>query len=411
MRLTLDRRAYLCLLAITFVTAIGNTGLISIMPAIGRVIGITDTLVASIFSLSALVWAMASPWWAGVADRRGRKPLILLGLVGFVGSMAGCGLAVFAGLQGLLAPAVTFACFFLVRASYGLFGSASATAAQAYVADRTEGFGRVRALTGQAGALSLGTIVGPALAPFLILPPLALAMPMVLFGAAGLVVLATTAWMIPSEARQRGAGAGAGATATAVPRMWRDAHVAPFFRFGIILASAQAMNLYTLGFVVIDRLGGAPLTAQKAVGLAMVGGALASLIAQWVVVGWLRLTPTAMTQWGAGLAALGNLLMMAGGDYGSLAMGFAVACFGYGMGRPGFAAGASLAAGPTHQGRVAGTVSSIAGASIVAPPIVSVLLYEWWAPAPFVLASAALLAITVYSLRNPVISAARANVS
>lgn len=409
MRPTLDRDAYLCLLAITFVTAIGNTGLISIMPAIGRVIGITDTLVASIFSLSALVWATASPWWAGVADRRGRKPLILVGLVGFAGSMAGCGLAVYAGLQGMLAPALTFACFFLVRASYGLFGSASATAAQAYVADRTEGLSRVRALTGQAGALSLGTIVGPALAPFLILPPLALAMPMFLFGAAGLVVLAMSARMIPSEPRRQASGAGAGDGAA--PRMWRDAHVAPFFRFGIILASAQAMNLYTLGFVVIDRLGGAPIAAQKAVGLAMVGGALASLIAQWAIVGWLRLTPTAMTQWGGALAAAGNLLMMAGGGYASLAAGFAIASFGYGLGRPGFAAGASLAAGPTHQGRVAGTVSSIAGASIVAPPIMAVLLYEWWAPAPFVLASAALIAVTVYSLRNPAISAARANVS
>ncbi|MGF7151107.1 hypothetical protein FHS96_004770 [Sphingomonas zeicaulis] len=409
MRRALDRNAYLCLLAITFFTAIGNTGLISIMPAIGRVIGISDTLVASIFSLSALVWATASPWWARVADRRGRKPLILVGLVGFAGSMVGCGVAIHAGLAGLLAPASTFACFFLVRASYGLFGSASATASQAYVADRTEGFSRVRALSGQAGALSLGTIVGPALAPFLILPPLALAMPMFLFGAVGLVVLAMSAWMIPPEARRQAGGAGdAGA---APSRMWRDAQVAPFFRFGIILASAQAMNLYTLGFVVIDRLGGAPIAAQKAVGLAMVGGALASLIAQWVVVGWFRLTPTAMTQWGGALAAAGNLLMMAGADYASLAAGFAIASFGYGLGRPGFAAGASLAAGATEQGRVAGTVSSIAGASIVAPPIVAVLLYEWWTPAPFVLASAALAAITVYSLRNPAISAVRPNVS
>lgn len=408
MRGGLDRYAFLCLLAITFLTAIGNTGLISIMPAIGRVIGITDTLVASIFSLSALVWAVASPGWARVADRRGRRPLIQLGLVGFVGSMLGCGLAVFAGLKGLLAPAMTFAAFFLVRSSYGLFGSAAATATQAYVADRTSGQERVRALSGQAGALSLGTIFGPAMAPFLILPPLGLAMPLVLFALAGLLALAMSAVLIPAEhftPRTPAVG-----TPAPRARLWRDPAVAPFFRYGITVASIQAMNLYTLGFVVIDRLGKGPVAAQGAVGAAMVAGALAGLFGQWGLVNWLRLGPAAMVRWGSALALAGNALMMLGEGYAPLLVGFALANLGYGLARPGFAAGASLAAGPQAQAGVAGNVSSIAGASIVLPPILSVLLYESWAPAPFVLACAALAGATLYAWLSPAIGRAR-NVS
>ncbi|NML08387.1 MFS transporter [Sphingomonas sp. G-3-2-10] len=399
-RSDLDRYAFPCLLSVTFLTAIGNTGLISVMPAIGRVIGITDTLVASIFSLSALIWAIASPGWARVADRRGRKPLIQLGLLGFIGSMIGCGLIVYGGLLGLMAPLVTFIVFFVVRSSYGLFGSASATAVQAYIADRTEGLARVRALSGQAGALSLGTIFGPAIAPFLILPPFALATPMFVFSLAGCLALVMTVWMIPRETMPV---RDVQLDAKPVPagKLWRDPQVAPFFKYGIVLASAQAMNLYTLGFVVIDRLGGQPIAAQKAVGTAMVGGALAGLFAQWGLVNWLRLGPWAMVRWGAGLAFIGNAVMMLGSGYPSLLIGFSLACLGYGLGRPGFSAGASLAAGPGRQAGVAGVVSSIAGASIVGPPILSVLLYESWAPAPFVLACAGLFAVTLYSLVNP----------
>lgn len=398
-RSDLDRYAFPCLLSVTFLTAIGNTGLISVMPAIGRVIGITDTLVASIFSLSALIWAIASPGWARVADRRGRKPLIQLGLLGFIGSMIGCGLIIHAGLLGLLAPMVTFVVFFLVRSSYGLFGSASATAVQAYIADRTQGHSRVRALSGQAGALSLGTIFGPAIAPFLILPPFALATPMFVFSLAGCLALAMTVWMIPRETKMRDLQPAA--TSAPARGLWRDPHVAPFLKYGIVLASAQAMNLYTLGFVVIDRLGGQPIAAQKAVGTAMVGGALAGLFAQWGLVNWLRLGPWAMVRWGSGLAFIGNAVMMLGSGYPSLLVGFALASLGYGLGRPGFSAGASLAAGPGRQAGVAGAVSSIAGASIVGPPILSVLLYESWAPAPFVLASVGLFAVTLYSLLSP----------
>src|SRR5678816_2814338 len=38
---------------------------------IGRSIGIPDFMVSGIFSLSALLWAFSSPFWARASDRRG----------------------------------------------------------------------------------------------------------------------------------------------------------------------------------------------------------------------------------------------------------------------------------------------------------------------------------------------------
>jgi MFS family permease len=105
-------------------TALGNTGLISVLPAIGRSIGIPDPMVSAIFSLSELLWAFSSPWWARASDRRGRKPLMMVGLAGFMVSMTLCGFVVSAGLRHLASTLVIFVAFLLCRALFGLFGAA-----------------------------------------------------------------------------------------------------------------------------------------------------------------------------------------------------------------------------------------------------------------------------------------------
>ena len=74
--------------AVTFLTAIGNIGLVSVMPAIGRMLRIPDFLVAGIFSVSALTWAVSSPFWVSRIGRAGPAFYIRAGLVGSVQSCA-----------------------------------------------------------------------------------------------------------------------------------------------------------------------------------------------------------------------------------------------------------------------------------------------------------------------------------
>ena len=80
----LSKRAFAIIFGVSMATAMGNTGLISVLPAIGRSIGIPDYMVSGIFALSALLWAASSPWWARASDRYGRKPLMIVGLLGFM---------------------------------------------------------------------------------------------------------------------------------------------------------------------------------------------------------------------------------------------------------------------------------------------------------------------------------------
>src|SRR5690606_3885405 len=142
---------------------------------------------AAIFSLSALLWAVGSPYWARRSDTRGRKPMIMLGLAGFSVSMFLCGLVVSAGLQKLAPPLIIFLMFLSARAIFGIFGSASNPAAQAYMAERTSRQERTHMMALLAGAFGLGTVIGPAIAPLFVLPVVTLAGPLYGFALAALI--------------------------------------------------------------------------------------------------------------------------------------------------------------------------------------------------------------------------------
>ncbi|MGE3303693.1 MAG: hypothetical protein AB7M12_11325, partial [Hyphomonadaceae bacterium] len=61
------------LVASAIVGAIGNAGLQSVLPAIGRKVGIPDALIAGVFAVSSLMFVVTSPFWARISDRTGRK--------------------------------------------------------------------------------------------------------------------------------------------------------------------------------------------------------------------------------------------------------------------------------------------------------------------------------------------------
>ena len=186
----LPRRSFAIIFCVSIATALGNTGMQSVLPAIGRQIGFPDFLVAAIFSLSALLWAFSSPFWAARSDRSGRKPMMIVGLAGFMVSMICCGAVVAAGVRHLAAPLVIFVLFLLSRALFGLFGAASNPATQAYVAERTDREERTGAMAGLAGAFGLGTIIGPAIAPVFVAPVVGLAGPMLAFAViAGVMIV------------------------------------------------------------------------------------------------------------------------------------------------------------------------------------------------------------------------------
>lgn len=420
---SLPRSQFAVVFAALLTVAAGNTALQTVLPAIARVIHLPDMLVAVIFSLSALLWTFSAPYWARQSDIRGRRRLMLVGSLGFMVSMAGCGVAIFAGLQGWLAPVATFALFATLRSLFGIFGSAANPAAQAYVASRTSEQDRTAALSSLSSAFGLGTIIGPAVAPLFILAPLGLSGPMFAFAAIALVVMLAVAKVLPdddpthqpgprsgsgapsSEPNLAGTTTGASVNAAAAGRPKRlsvkDGRIAPFMIFGFVSGSIQAATGQALGFLVIDTLGGNALESQHAIALIFMAGAFSTLLAQWVLIPQLRLTPPALMRFGTVIAAGGTAGIALSGSLYGLVIAFALMSLGYGLARPGFTAGASLAVGRAEQGGVAGAVTSVNGSCFIVAPAVGIGLYQVGHTLTYWLGAVGLLCLAVYAISKP----------
>jgi MFS family permease len=400
----LPKRAFAIIFCSSVATAIGNTGLISVLPLIGRSLAIPDEMVVAIFSLSAILWAISSPFWAKASDRYGRKPLMMVGLSGFMVSMTVCGAVVSAGLRHMAAPMAIFGALLLGRALFGLFGAASNPANQAYVADHTPREARTQAMASLAGAFGLGTVFGPWLAPYFIYPVVGLAGPLFTFAVIAAVMLVIVWRLLPESPRRTDAPADEAeleeeATEKARP-MWRDRRVIPFLVYGFIVATCQTAQQQTLGFLVIDKLGVSPLDAKESIATAMAFGAIAGLLAQWGLIRMFEMTPRQLLRWGVACAAAGNLLVALAPDYHTVVAGYALASLGFGFARPGFTAGSSLAVGWKDQARVAGAIAAVNGINAVFAPAFMALYHRAHA-APFMLNMILMLGLLVYAFLSP----------
>lgn len=401
------------LFLIMLTIAAGNTALQSVLPALGRSLHVPDNAVAVAFSVSALVWVVAAPYWASRSDRHGRRRMVLLGIFGFCSSVFLCGVFLAAGILGWLSPLVAFGWFVIARMLYGTFGAAAPPAAQAIVAAGTTHAERTRALTLLASAFGLGTILGPALAPFFVLPVVGLAGPAFVFSAMGVVILAVAARRLPEDdpAGARGAatsypsigGEPTGASVRAViaddrgrPMRLTDPRIWPWMLVGLVAGHAQAMTGQTIGFLIIDRLHLSAVQAAAETGVVLMVGAGASLLAQWGIIPNLNLTPRQLALWGALIAATGCALTGFAQSLHMMAVAYGLASLGFGFVRPGFTAGASLAVGMEEQGAVAGRTTSVNGAVFVLGPSIGVGLYQFWGSLPYLAAAAGLLLMLPY---------------
>jgi DHA1 family tetracycline resistance protein-like MFS transporter len=110
----------------------------------------TGVLLA-IYSIMQLFFA---PIWGRLSDRAGRRPILLLSILGSCGSQLGYALA------------PSFVWLIVARGFAGLCG-ANITAAQAYIADVTDEKSRAAGMGIVGAAMGLGFIFGPAAGAFL----------------------------------------------------------------------------------------------------------------------------------------------------------------------------------------------------------------------------------------------------
>ena len=100
-----------------------------------------------VYSLMQLIFA---PLWGRLSDRIGRRPLILLGIAGYVVA------------QVMFGVSTSLWLLYVARVGGGILSSATLPVSAAYVADMTTTRQRSRGMAWLGTAASLGVVVGPA---------------------------------------------------------------------------------------------------------------------------------------------------------------------------------------------------------------------------------------------------------
>lgn len=385
------RRAFSVLFVSLVCIGMGQSMLFAILPPAAREIGLTPFQVSTIFATSASIWVFVSPWWGRKSDRWGRRPVILVGLLGFALSMTLLATMIQIGLWRLLPLSLLYPLMIASRCVFALVGSGTGPASQAYVADRTSRSERTAGVALINAAIGVGQTVGPGAGALLaavgLLAPL-------YFAAALAVLSAITIWfLLPEEHPPRDFHD---------PRperlSFRDRRVLPFLLLAASQQAVHATTSITLAFYLQDRLNLDAQQAMQYAGTGFVALALASLFSQLVLVQRLRPTARTMIVGGLPLCFVAFCLMIGGSHFAVYLAAMLFLGTGLGLVRPGTAAAASLAVEPDEQGAVAGLTNAIGVLGNVFGPLLGTSLYALTPRAPYLL-NAVLMALAIVFVR------------
>jgi len=168
-----SKRNLYILTFVLFVVMLGYGIVIPIFPFYIENLGAGGTELGLLTASYAVMRLIFGPIWGGLSDRLGRKPILLIGILGYVITMVWFGLA------------NTLWMLFAARILSGILSSATAPTTMAYIGDSSpeDERGGGMGLLGAAGGV--GTIAGPAIGGFLATSFLS----MPFFIAAGLALL------------------------------------------------------------------------------------------------------------------------------------------------------------------------------------------------------------------------------
>jgi DHA1 family tetracycline resistance protein-like MFS transporter len=154
-RTTVPGRSPLAVLFLTvFLDLLGFGMVLPILPLYAEKMHASDFQTGVLFAIYSIMQLFFSPVWGRLSDRAGRRPVLLVSILGSCGSQFG------------FAFAHSFIWLVVARGFAGACG-ANVTAAQAYIADCTDAKSRAAGMGMLGAAFGLGFVFGPAVGGFL----------------------------------------------------------------------------------------------------------------------------------------------------------------------------------------------------------------------------------------------------
>jgi DHA1 family tetracycline resistance protein-like MFS transporter len=332
-------RPLLVIFLTIFVNLVGFGIIIPLLPFYAQTFGASPFVIGLLFASFSLSQLMAAPVLGDLSDRWGRRPVLIVSLIGTAVSFA------------MLAVAGSLVMLFAARIVDGLSGG-NITTARAYIADITTEEDRARAFGILGAAFGLGFIVGPGLGA--LLSHVSYTAP--IWAAAAITLVATAlAWIwLPETVHRAQAG---GAPWYAVAEVMRRANLRLLLGVDFIYWMAFAVYQTTFALFGARRFGfdaaatGYLLSAFGFLGVIVQGGLVGPIV-----------------------SALGERrtlmvgLVCAAAGWGGSALTHSVPVFvamlvpgaiGIGLCNATLSALVSNAAGPHEQGRVQGAAGAL----------------------------------------------------
>jgi len=376
-----------------FAITLGNATVQSTVGLFGRSTGLSEFQVGIFFASSAVLFFLTSSLWGGLADRWGRRPVILAGLAGGGVSFVLIA-AIYAFGPNSMSASLIFASLLFARVIYGLLSGGVQPAAVAYMADIAVERRRSTAAALVGAAFGLASIVGPLFAAIVI--GFGFATPIV--GACALLLIAgfmTRAIPTKTQATESKAALFALPLSTVMPYL--------VLAFAIVLGLSALQP--TTAFFVQDRLAIGTTLAVQYASFVTATFAACSFVIQAVAVSVLTMSPHRLLMTGVAVCCCGIGLCVAAMDLPALVIGFGAIGAGFGLVQPGLLAGAMLATGTDKQGQVAGHMQSAMSAAWIVGPLVGTATYSMSIDGPLLLAAVALVAGTLgYCVLMPIVN-------
>lgn len=389
---TLSQGQRVVLVAGLLSQGMGQTMLFAILPPVARDLALSEMQAGLIITVSALFFMIATPIWGRLADRWGRKPAFVTGLMAYGITTLAFTFVLDAGYRNVLAGTSLLLALITARVAFSLFTGGIQTGATAMMADTTSAQNRASGMALVGASFGIGAVLGPALvaalAGFGILTPLfAVSALTFLMGLLALVALPETSHRQAQAQRRR--------LSPLDPRLF------PILLMSFATFLCVSMHNQSFGFYVQDLLHTRGEETARNVGYGFIAIGMAMIAAQGVVVQLLRPSPVLLLRTGPVIAAIGYVLLLQGTSIESIVAAMAVAGFGTGLLQAGVYSAGSLRVSPEEQGAAAGWLASAPAAGFLIGPTLSAGLYTLHHSYPFatIVAVMTLLAITAWQIR------------
>ncbi|RME50753.1 MAG: MFS transporter [Caldilineae bacterium] len=368
--MTSNRRNLIILFLTMVVIMLGFGIIIPILPFYVEAMGASGRDLGLLMAIFALMQLIFAPMWGGLSDRIGRKPVLLIGIVGNALS------------QLLMGLATQLWMLFAARALAGILSSATLPTAMAYIGDSTSAERRSGGMGVIGAAMGVGMVLGPGLGGWLAAENLS--WPFFLAAALSVVVLVFVHLILPESLpperrttrRQTFNGPDLGG-------MWR-ALTGPlgYLMFLSFLLSFGLTNFEGIfGLYALERFGYGPQQVGSI--LTIIG--LTSAVTQAALTGPLsrRWGESRVIQGALLVSAVGFVLMLSANSFATLLLTTSFFIIGNALLRPVAAALISRRSSEQEQGMALGMHNSFMSLGRIVGPVWAGFAFDYWLSLPY----------------------------